>query len=104
MDLSKQEIFRTAMPGLLNICTSVTFQKKPIIILKIDFEKVFDKVEYSAILAMLQAKGFGPKWISLVKSILYSASTYVLLNGVPGKKIICKRGVRQETLSHPYCL
>jgi hypothetical protein len=44
---------------------------------------------------MLQAKGFGPKWISLVKSILYSASTSVLLNGVPGKKISCKRGVRQ---------
>jgi hypothetical protein len=67
----------------------------PLIILKIDFEKAFDKVEYSAILAMLQAKGFGPKWISLVKSFLYSASTSVLLNGVPGKKITCKRGVRQ---------
>jgi retron-type reverse transcriptase len=69
--------------------------KKPIIILKIDFEKAFDKVEYNAILAMLQAKGFGSKWISLIKSILYSASTSVLLNGVPGKKILCKRGVRQ---------
>jgi hypothetical protein len=30
----------------------------------------------------------------MVKSILHSASTVVLLNGVPGKKIICKRGVR----------
>jgi hypothetical protein len=44
---------------------------------------------------MFEAKGFGPKWIKLVKSILYSASTFVLLNGVPGQKIICKRGVRQ---------
>jgi hypothetical protein len=76
----------------LHICH---LSKKPIIILKIDFEKAFDKVEYPAILAMLQAKGFGPKWISLVKSILFSASTSVLLNGVPGKKILCKRGVRQ---------
>jgi retron-type reverse transcriptase len=76
----------------LHICH---LSKKPIIILKIDFEKAFDKVEYNAILAMLHAKGFGPKWISLVKSILLSASTSVLLNGVPGKKILCKRGVRQ---------
>jgi hypothetical protein len=31
----------------------------------------------------------------MVKSIQQSASTSLLLNGVPGKKIICKRGVRQ---------
>jgi hypothetical protein len=44
---------------------------------------------------MHKAKGYGPKWIRLVESILHSASTSVLLNGVPGKKIVCKRGVRQ---------
>jgi hypothetical protein len=68
--------------------------KKPIIILKIDFEKAFDKVEYSAIIAMRKAKGYGPKWVRLVESILHSSSTSVMLNGVPGKKN-CKRGVRQ---------
>jgi hypothetical protein len=36
---------------------------------------------------MLNAKGYGPKWISLVENILHSTSTSVLLNGVPGKKI-----------------
>jgi retron-type reverse transcriptase len=34
----------------LQICHS---SKKPIIILKIDFEKAFDKVEYNAIISML---------------------------------------------------
>jgi hypothetical protein len=76
----------------LHICHT---SKKPIIILKIDFEKAFDKVEYNVIISMLTAKGFGPKWIAMVKSILHSASTAALLNGVPSKKIICKRGVRQ---------
>jgi hypothetical protein len=76
----------------LHICH---LSKKPIIILKIALEKALDKVEYSAILAMLQAKGLGPKWISLVKFILYSATTFVLLNGVPRKKLPAEGGVRQ---------
>jgi hypothetical protein len=58
--------------------------KRPIVIIKIDFEKAFYKVEYYAIIAMMEAKGFGPKWISLVKSILASTSTSGL-NGVCGK-------------------
>jgi retron-type reverse transcriptase len=33
--------------------------KKEIVILKLDFEKAFDKVEYSAILLMLKHLGFG---------------------------------------------
>ena len=69
--------------------------KQPIIILKLDFEKAFDKIEYKTIIAMLKAKGFGPRWINWVTNILQSASTSVLLNGVARKKIICKRGVRQ---------
>jgi hypothetical protein len=85
----------------LHICHS---SKKPIIILKIDFEKAFDKVEYNAIISMLIAKGFGPKWIAMVKSILHSASTSVLLNGVLGKNIIFKRGVRQGDPLSPFSL
>ena len=54
--------------------------KKPIIILKLDFEKAFDKIEYKAIISMLKAKGFGPRWITWVSNILHSASTVVLLH------------------------
>jgi hypothetical protein len=69
--------------------------KRPIIILKLYFEKAFDKVDYNAIISILKARGFGQKWIKLISNILQSASTAVLINGVPGKKVICKRGVRQ---------
>jgi hypothetical protein len=59
------------------------------------FWKAFDKIEHHVILSMLQRKGFSPSWISWVTSILGSGTSKVLLNGVPGKTIHCKRGVRQ---------
>jgi hypothetical protein len=69
--------------------------KREIIILKLDFEKAFDMVEYESILLVMKHMGFGDKWLAWIKTILSSATTSVILNGVPGKNIICKRGVRQ---------
>ena len=64
-------------------------------IIKIDFEKAFDMVEHSAKLSMLKHLCFGDIFIGWVKNILQTATTSVILNGVPGKIIKCKRGVRQ---------
>jgi hypothetical protein len=65
------------------------------VILKLDFKKAFDKVEHQVILNMLQRKGFSPTWVGWIGSILSTGTSQVLLNGVPGKTIHCKRGVRQ---------
>jgi hypothetical protein len=65
------------------------------VILKLDFEKAFNKVEHQVILNMLQMEGFSSTWVGWIDIVLSTGTSQVLLNGVPGKTIHCKRGVRQ---------
>lgn len=52
-------------------------------------------VEHSTILAMLLHLGFPERWINWVKMILSTGTSAVILNGVPGRKFKCLRGVCQ---------
>ncbi len=63
---------------------------------KINFERAFDQVNWSFLLDLLRARGFSPIWIGWIKSLLYSSSSAVLLNGTPGPFFNCSRGHRQR--------
>jgi hypothetical protein len=52
-------------------------------------------VDHHVITSMLTLLGFNAKWVQWIHNILSTASTPVLLNGVPGKFFKCKRGCRQ---------
>jgi hypothetical protein len=52
-------------------------------------------LDHSFILEVLRRKGFGDKWCAWIMQILTSATSSVLLNGVPGSVFKCKRGVRR---------
>ena len=58
-------------------------------------KKASDTIEHWAIFDILRVKVFGEKWISWMQLLFTSASSAVMLNGVPGKKFYCRREVRQ---------
>ena len=79
--------------------------RKEIVIIKIDFEKAFDKIEHQAMLTLMIAKGFGQRWLGWMQSIFSSRTSAVLLNGVPRKTFHCKREgqTRRPPLSITFC-
>jgi len=71
MASSKQGLSKIVLPSLLNISICVINKKKEIIILKLDFEKAFDKMEHAAMLQIMKAQGFSNTWLSWMKSIVF---------------------------------
>jgi hypothetical protein len=78
--------------------------KKELIILKLDFEKAFDKIEHQVMLQIMEHKGFDNTWLGWMRSIFASGTSAVLLNGVPGKLFTAKEGSGRETHSLLYPL
>jgi hypothetical protein len=66
-----------------------------LVILKLDFEKAFDKVDHELILQVLKHKGFPDRWIRWIRDILKSGTSTALLNGTLGKVYHCRRGAMQ---------
>jgi hypothetical protein len=65
------------------------------ILLKLDISKAFDLVSWPFLLEVMQNLGFRQIWRDIISGLLSSASTQVLLNGIPGDTICHRRGLRQ---------
>jgi hypothetical protein len=72
-------------------------------ILKLDFRKAFDSVDWGALDRILRARGFGDLWCSWIRAILESGRTAILLNGVPGRWFDCKQDCTRATPCRHIC-
>ena len=69
--------------------------KRPSALLKIDIAKAFDTVSWSFLFQLLDHMGFSRRWINWMSMLFSSASTRIILNGAPGRRICHARGLRQ---------
>ena len=70
--------------------------------LKLDFLKAFDSINWECLCAVMRARGFPSLWCDWMDLILSSSKSAILLNGIPGVWIDCKRGLRQGDPLSPY--
>jgi len=83
---------------LLQVCHK---RKVPTLVLKLDFAKAFDTVNWNCLSEIMEVRGFDARWCSWVRSLLQTSRTAVLVNGCPvrgshanggsGKGIQCPR-------------
>ena len=70
-------------------------KKKSCALLKLDISKAFDSVNWNFLLGLLTHMGFSRRWINWISMVLSSASTKIICNGSPGRRICHARGLRQ---------
>jgi hypothetical protein len=76
--------------------------KTPSLLLKLDIAKAFDTVSWTYMLDMLEARGFPLRWRNWIAMLFRSASSRVLINGMPGRIIEHYRGLRQGDSLSPF--
>lgn len=76
--------------------------KNGLMAIKIDLEKVYDKIEWSFICEMLLSLNFLGKLIELIMSCISSVSSTLLFNGGCLESFRPSRGIRQVVPLSPY--
>jgi hypothetical protein len=65
------------------------------IIVALDQEKAYDRINHTYLLRVLDHMGFPPKFCNTVKSLYTNAETIVMINGEMSEPFFVTRGVRQ---------
>ena len=65
------------------------------ILCKLDIEKVYDHVDWSFLLIVMQKMGFGEKWVGWIKWCISIASFFLLVNDTCTSFFQSSRGLRQ---------
>lgn len=77
-------------------------RKKNGIVLKLDFEKAYDKVNWDFLLECHKLRGFDDKWCKWIEQILHNGIVSVKINNIVGAYFQSHKGVRQGDPLSPF--
>ena len=97
--------FTPGMQGFFNICKSINvthhsnkLQDKNHMIISIDAEKAFDKIQHPFIIKTLQKMGIEGTYLNIVKAIYDKPTANLIINGEKLKALPLRSGPRQATV------
>jgi hypothetical protein len=64
------------------------------VLLKLNHRSAFDFFSWSFLFEVLQRMGFGERFLTWVPLLLNTVNTTIMVNGVPGQRILHARGLR----------
>ena len=67
-------------------------KKIPGTLLKLDFHKAYDSVNWSFLELVMSKLGFGRKWIGWIMNCVTTASMSIILNGTPLEPFKMRKG------------
>ncbi|KAJ9564278.1 hypothetical protein OSB04_000244 [Centaurea solstitialis] len=96
---------RSILDGPLMVNELISWAKKmrkKLLILKVDFAKAFDTLNWNFLDNILSQMGFGDKWRAWMQGVICTAKVSVLVNGSPTKEFSLGKGVRQGDPLAPF--
>ena len=100
--------FIPRMQGFFNICKSINvihyinkLKDKNHMIISIDVEKAFDKIQHPFMIKTLQKMGIEGTYLNIVKAIFDKPTANIILNGEKLKAFLLRSGTRQGCLLSP---
>ena len=85
----------TGVMALHEVMHETKRKRKSGLILKLDFEKAYDKVDWVFLLNSVRQRGFDEKWCGWIKQVISGGTVSVKLNNQIGPYFVSHKGVRQ---------
>ncbi|GKB10976.1 RNA-directed DNA polymerase, eukaryota, reverse transcriptase zinc-binding domain protein [Tanacetum coccineum] len=90
-------------PLMVNKIISCASKKKErLFVLKVDFEKAFNSLNWEFLDHTMEQMGFSFKWRGWICGCLNNAYGSILINGSPSKEFSFKKGLRQGDSLSPF--
>jgi hypothetical protein len=83
---------------------SIHRSKEHGVIMKLDYEKEYDRVNIEFLMKILRLRGFRETWMKCIESIVIGGSMSVSANGEEITTFKIGKGLKQGGPLSPYCL